>query len=63
VKHKPCPPPFLEHRDLRKEKTVGDWPSLRVDGENPSPTPHGVLTDGLSSEKQHISGTELEMSS
>jgi len=54
---------FLEHSDLRKNSSVGDRPSSGDDGKNPSPTPHGVVMDSLSPEKQYISGTELQISS
>ena len=42
----------LEHRDGRKNKSIGDQPSSREDRGNPTPTPHGVMTDDLSPEKQ-----------
>ena len=31
----------LEHRDGRKNKSIGDQPSSREDRGNPTPTPHG----------------------
>ena len=34
------PHPFLEHRDLRRKS------NSREDGANPTPTLHGVMTDG-----------------
>ena len=42
----PHPHPLLEQGDLRKDKSDWDRPSSREDGANPTPTLHGVMTDG-----------------
>ena len=40
------------------DKSVRDRLSSIEDGEIPTPTPHSVMTNDLSPEKQSISGTE-----